>query len=96
MGKRISIAYTRAIVEAALTGKLDDVPLREDETFGLRIPAECPGVPSEVLDPQSTWSDASAYVAKAHELAGLFHENFKQFEGQAPEEVVAAGPLVGR
>jgi phosphoenolpyruvate carboxykinase (ATP) len=96
VGERISIAYTRAIVEAALTGKLDDVPLREDETFGLRIPAECPGVPSEVLDPQSTWSDASAYVAKAHELAGLFHENFKQFEGQAPEEVVAAGPLVGR
>jgi phosphoenolpyruvate carboxykinase (ATP) len=96
VGERISIAYTRAIVEAALTGKLDDVPLRDDETFGLRIPTECPGVPSEVLDPESTWSDGSAYRAKAHELAGLFHENFKQFEGEAPEEVVAAGPLVGR
>jgi len=96
LGERISIAYTRAIVDATLTGKLDDVPLREDETFGLRIPTECPGIPSEVLDPQSTWSDGSAYRTKAHELAHLFHENFKQFEGQTPEEVVAAGPVAGR
>jgi phosphoenolpyruvate carboxykinase (ATP) len=96
VGERIAIGHTRAMVNAALAGELDDVPVREDTNFGLRVPTACPGVPSEVLDPESNWSDNAAYRQKALELAGRFHENFQQFEGEAPKEVQEAGPLVGR
>jgi phosphoenolpyruvate carboxykinase (ATP) len=96
VGSRMSIAHTRALVEAALDGKLDDVPLREDPNFGLMVPTAAPGVPAEILDPESTWADKAAYRQKAEELAGRFHENFKQFEGEAPPEVCAAGPKAGR
>ena len=96
MGSRMSIAHTRALVEAALDGKLDEVPLREDLSFGLMVPTSAPGVPPEVLDPESTWADRVAYRRKAEELAGRFHENFQQFEDEAPPEVCAAGPKAGR
>ena len=52
----------------------------------------CPGVPTEILRPRSTWSDPAAYDAKARELAGLFHANFEQFSGDAPDEIKEAGP----
>jgi phosphoenolpyruvate carboxykinase (ATP) len=96
VGSRISIAHTRALVEAALDGKLDDAPLREDPNFGLMVPTAAPEVPKEILDPESTWADKAAYQQKARELAGRFHENFRQFEGEAPPEVCAAGPKAGR
>jgi len=96
VGSRMSIAHTRALVEAALDGKLEDAPLREDPNFGLMVPTAAPGVPKEILDPESTWADKAAYQQKARELAGRFHENFKQFEGEAPPEVCAAGPKAGR
>ena len=75
---------------------LYDVPLREDPNFGLMVPTAAPGVPAEILDPESTWADKAAYRQKAAELAGRFHENFRQFEGDAPPEVCAAGPTAGR
>ncbi len=81
-GERISIAHTRALVDAALTGKLDDVSYREEPFFGLRIPDRCPDVPREVLDPQSTWSDKVSYQKQAKELAHRFDENYKRFEGE--------------
>jgi phosphoenolpyruvate carboxykinase (ATP) len=96
VGERISIAHTRAIIEAALSGKLQDVPLREDANFGLATPTSCPGVPNEILDPEHTWSDKDAYRSKAEELANRFHENFAQFEAEAPPEVRSAGPKTGR
>ena len=92
----MSIAYTRAMVEAALNGDLDDVPLREDRNFGLMTPTAAPEVPAEILDPEGTWADKAAYQRKAEELAGRFHENFQQFETEAPPEVCAAGPKAGR
>ena len=96
VGRRISIKHTRAILNAALDGRLDDVPTREDENFGLLVPRTCPGVPAELMDPRSQWDDKEAYQAKARELAARFHENFKQFLGQAPPEVADAGPRVAR
>lgn len=96
VGSRMSIAHTRALVEACVNGKLDDVPLREDPNFGLMVPTAAPEVPVEILDPESTWDDKAAYRQKAEELAGRFHENFTQFEGEAPPEVCAAGPKAGR
>ncbi len=91
-GSRIKLAYTRAMVRAALRGDLDDVPMREDPIFGLYVPTHCPGVPDSVLDPRSTWADPEAYDRQARMLVKRFHENFKQFEGQISPEVVAAGP----
>jgi phosphoenolpyruvate carboxykinase (ATP) len=59
--------------------------------FGLRVPAGCPGVPKEVLDPRSTWKDRAAYDAAAHKLAAMFDENFAQFADQVDPHIRSAG-----
>lgn len=92
VGRRIKLAYTRAMVRAALEGRLDDVPVREDPFFGLSVPLSCPGVPDELLQPRATWADAGAYDEQARRLAGMFRENFRQFEDRAAAEVREAGP----
>lgn len=91
-GERIKIAYTRAMVHAALDGSLAEVPKRKDPFFGVHVPESCPGVASEVLDPRATWSDKEAYDKKAAELVALFHKNFAPFEKYVSEEIKAAGP----
>jgi phosphoenolpyruvate carboxykinase (ATP) len=90
-GQRISIAHTRALVHAALEGALDRVPVRPDPAFGLLVPDVCPGVPTEVLQPRSTWRDKRAYDATAAEVARRFEANFVQFAGAVDERVRAAG-----
>lgn len=92
VGKRISIAYTRAILSAALGGKLEDVKYREDPVFGFEVPLVCEGVPDDVLDPVSSWPSEEAYFDKYRQLAARFKENFKKFQGESGEEVLAAGP----
>jgi phosphoenolpyruvate carboxykinase (ATP) len=91
-GERMNIAHTRQMVRAALNGLLDDVPTRTDPTFGIEVPTTCPDVPGEVLWPRDTWDDKHAYDRQAQKLAGMFVENFKQFEGAVPAEIAAAGP----
>jgi phosphoenolpyruvate carboxykinase (ATP) len=95
VGERIKIAYSRGVIRAAMTGALDKVPYETDPVFGLEVPAQCPDVPSEVLNPRNTWSDKKAYDEQARKLAGLFAENFKEFESEAAPEVIAAGPRAG-
>jgi phosphoenolpyruvate carboxykinase (ATP) len=92
LGQRIRIDYTRAMVEAAVTRALDEVPTRTGPIFGLTVPAAVPGVPDEVLIPRQTWADPAAYDAQARKLAGMFAENFTAFAGQVPAEVRGAGP----
>ena len=87
----MEIGHTKAMLRAALSGKLDGAGMREDPIFGLRVPASCPGVPPEVLDPRSTWKDRPAYDRTARKLAGMFHENFAQYADQVTPEVRAAG-----
>ena len=94
VGERIKLAYTRAMVHAALDGALNDVPFRQDPVFGLYVPTRCPGVPDTVLDPRSTWADADAYDQQARALAHRFHENFQQYAGLVSPEVMAAGPHI--
>ena len=91
-GHRIHLPYTRAMVRAALTGALDDVPTRTDPIFGLSVPLSCPDVPPEILDPRTTWDNADAYTQQAQQLAGQFEQNFKQFAGDVPPEVVKVTP----
>ncbi len=91
-GARMKLAYTRAMVSAALGGALDDVSYRADPVFGVEVPTEVPGVPTEVLTPRLTWADPAAYDAQARKLARMFRENFEQYRAQVPESVRAAGP----
>jgi phosphoenolpyruvate carboxykinase (ATP) len=94
VGKRMAIAYTRAMVRAALAGTLRQIPTRHDAIFNLEVPISCPEVPSEALDPRSTWSDPAKYDQYATKLAEMFYQNFNRFADQVPAEVAAAGPQV--
>ena len=96
VGQRMKIAHTRALVNAALSGALNDVPSVPDSTFGVAVPTACPGVPSEVLQPRATWADAAAYDAQARTLAGMFADNFRAYAAHVGDEVRAAGPRVNR
>jgi phosphoenolpyruvate carboxykinase (ATP) len=94
IGKRISIHYTRAMLAAALKGDLEHVPYRADPVFGFQVPLQCPGIPDEVLDPSSSWSNKDEYWKKYRQLAMRFIENFRKFADACPPEVLAAGPKV--
>ena len=91
-GNRMKIKYTRAMLNAALDGELDDVEFVVDDRFGFEVPTSCPGVPSEVLQPKTTWSDGEAYDTTADKLASMFNENFKRYEAGVSTEVNAAAP----
>ena len=92
VGERMKIKYTRAMLNAALDGELEEVETYEDPFFGLRIPKEVPGVPSDVLDPKNTWADKNKYDETAKKLAKMFHENFKEFEDGVSDAIKNAGP----
>ncbi len=94
VGKRMRLPYTRAMVQAALSGQLDHATFVPHPVFKVGVPTHVPGVPDEVLDARSTWSDGSAYDAKARELAVKFAENFARFADTAAPDVLAAAPLV--
>ena len=80
------------MISAALNGALNDVNYIEHPIFKLSMPASCPNVPDEVLNPKQTWSDADAYDAKAKELAASFKKNFEKFEDYANEEIMSGAP----
>jgi phosphoenolpyruvate carboxykinase (ATP) len=86
---RMKIAYTRAMVNAAIEGSLDGVKTKVEPFFGLAVPQSVPGVPNEVLDAQAAWSDKAEYEVQAKKLAGRFAENFKRFEAAATPDVLA-------
>ena len=90
-GSRMKIAYTRAMVRAAVEGKLASVSVAPDPNFGLLIPENVPDVPKEVLNPKETWSDKHGYDVTARDLAHLFQANFSQFEDEVTDDVRAAG-----
>ena len=93
IGSRISLAATRRIVQAALAGELDEAEVTVHPIFGLSMPTSIEGVDSSLLDPKATWADPAAYDAHAQKLAGMFRDNFKQFEGSVSAEVNAAAPI---
>lgn len=90
VGKRMSLKHTRALVNAALDGLLDEVEFVTEPAFGLHIPVSCPGVPTEILNPRNVWADKTGYDRQAADLASRFEANFKQFD--TTEAVLAAGP----
>ena len=92
VGKRISIHHTRALLNAALNGKLTQVEYKKDPVFGFDVPTTCEGVPSDILDPASTWPSRDEYFKKYDELAARFIENFKLMMADCPEHILEAGP----
>jgi phosphoenolpyruvate carboxykinase (ATP) len=92
VGSRMKLAYTRAMVRAALAGQLDEVSTATDDVFGLQVPVEIPGVPREIMRPRDTWKDAAAYDAQARKLAEMFRKNITKFGDQVDPKVRSAGP----
>ena len=90
----MKLPYTRAMITAALEGKLTDVKYRKHPIFGLEVPGAVPGVPSEILDPRNTWADKEAYDKTAAALAEKFVQNFKKYAEFANEEILAGAPSV--
>jgi phosphoenolpyruvate carboxykinase (ATP) len=95
VGTRMRLKYTRAIINAVLNGDLglynyDDYHIHS--VFGVAQPRSCPGVPTAVLSPRTTWADDAAYYTTAFKLSNAFRENFKQFEAYASEEIRRGGP----
>jgi phosphoenolpyruvate carboxykinase (ATP) len=94
VGKRISIRYTRAMLNAALSGDLLSVEYTSDPIFRFQVPVSCPGVPDEVLNPASSWPSEEAYMKRYRSLASRFIDNFKKFADQSTPEVIASGPEI--
>jgi phosphoenolpyruvate carboxykinase (ATP) len=86
------IKETRALLNAALDGSLNNVEFRKDPNFGFDVPVAVPGVDSKLLDPRGTWSSPADYDAMAAKLVDLFVANFAQFADHVDEGVRSAGP----
>jgi phosphoenolpyruvate carboxykinase (ATP) len=90
-GKRIALPYTRAMVNAAIEGRLEGAPVEPHPVFGVLVPKECPEVPAEVLDAAAQWADRGAYEQAAKALAARFRKNFERF-GAVDPGIAAACP----
>ena len=94
IGKRISIEYTRRILDAVLTGELLDVEYQEDPVFGFAVPQQCPSVPQTILNPSNAWQSEETYYRRYKSLASRFIDNFKKFEDHFPRQIKEAGPKI--
>ena len=94
IGYRIRIPHTRAMLNAALAGDLDEVEFTTDPVFGLEVPSEIEGVPTELLMPRGTWENPKHYDKQATKLARMFQENFKKYASGVSQAVVESGPRI--
>ena len=94
VGKRMSLKYTRAILDAIHDGSLAKAATAVDPIFGLVVPTSCNNVPAEILNPKNTWADKAAYDQKAKHLASLFVKNFGKYADKASEKIRAAAPRI--
>ncbi|MBA4764149.1 MAG: phosphoenolpyruvate carboxykinase [Erythrobacter sp.] len=92
VGQRMPIKATRALLNAALDGSLNDADFRKDSNFGFEVPISVPGVDSEILDPRATWADKDEYDRTAHRLVQLFVDNFEPFAAHVDQGVRDAAP----
>jgi phosphoenolpyruvate carboxykinase (ATP) len=91
---RMKLRYTRAMITAALEGKLDNATYKTHDVFGLAMPTAVPDVPTELLDPRGTWADKNLYDQVANTLAQKFNANFAKYADKATEEMLAAAPKI--
>lgn len=93
-GTRMSLKHTRSIITEALNGTLNKVEYVTHPVFKVAMPATCPNVPDEILNPRNSWQNKEAYDAKANELAVAFNKNFEKFAAKAEKEILEAAPKV--
>ena len=93
VGQRMPLKFTRALLNAALSGKLRDATFRRDPLFGFEVPLDVEGVPPHLLDPRRTWEDKLAYDTQARQLVMMFAENFENFQNDVDADVRSAGPV---
>ncbi len=93
-GKRIELKYTRAMINAALEGNLNTVEYTAHPVFGLQMPISCPGVPSELLNPENTWSNKESYQKTSRFIAKHFIKNFEKYASEASPEILQAAPVI--
>jgi phosphoenolpyruvate carboxykinase (ATP) len=93
VGSRMKLGYTRSMIHSALNGSLLKQTFEQDAIFGLWMPKECEGVPSEILNPRNTWTDKAAYDEKAMWLAHALMDNFKKFSTGTSDDIHAGAPL---
>ncbi|PYT13888.1 MAG: phosphoenolpyruvate carboxykinase (ATP), partial [Acidobacteria bacterium] len=91
VGQRMSLKYTRAMVNAAIAGQLDNLPAEPHPVFRVLVPRSVPGVPANLLDARGQWKDPEAYDRAAEDLSARFRKNFEKF-GQVSEEILEAAP----
>jgi len=91
-GYRMPIKATRAMLNAALDGSLNNTEFRTDENFGFEVPLAVPGIDNKLFDPRSTWADGKAYDVQAQKLVDMFIANFEKFESRVTEDVRSAAP----
>ena len=96
VGSRMNLGYTRTMVRAAIAGKLDNIETKKNEIFGLHMPLEIEGVPSNVLHPRYAWKDPEEYDKEANRLADAFRENFKKFDHVSDDIAIKGGPPVSK
>lgn len=90
--KRMKLAYTRAMVTAALNGSFDNIEFKHHDVFNVDYPVSCPGVPDEMLDARGLWADKAAYDEQANKLAKMFENNFSKKYPNMPKNIAEAGP----
>ena len=94
VGQRMPIKATRALLDAALSGRLKDQSMRLDPLFGFQVPTALEGVDPKILNPRETWSDKAAYDAQARALVDMFAKNFAKFEPHVDADVKASVPVL--
>jgi phosphoenolpyruvate carboxykinase (ATP) len=94
VGKRISIRYTRDLLNSALKGELNNLEYYTDPVFGFQVPKQCPGIPDNVLYPSTAWPSEDVYMKKYQSLAARFIDNFRKFSEDCPPEVINSGPKI--
>jgi phosphoenolpyruvate carboxykinase (ATP) len=93
-GHRMKLSHTRAMITAALNGRLEEVRFQRHPIFGIAVPGAVPNVPAEILDPRRTWADPEAYDRTAADLAQKFVDNFQKYTQFANEQILAGAPRV--
>ncbi|KAJ3194683.1 Protein kinase C-like 1, partial [Dinochytrium kinnereticum] len=93
VGERISLKYSRAIIDAIHDGSLEksiQANPGKMSVFNLTIPkGGVAGVPDKILNPVTAWGSESEFNAEVKKLAELFVSNFAKFQdGKGAKELV--------
>lgn len=93
-GKRPAIRESRAMLRAAQSGLLREVPKQPHPEYGVLVPEAVPGLDSALLNPRTAWQGTEdSYRVAARELVAAFHRNVNEkYAGTIDAAVLAAGP----